>query len=310
LPKTKRTITPVRIMMFLIMVIGIYYLLPQLGSFQNTFTILRHASWFWIIVGLIASCLSFFAGAVTQFAAGNSYGRLSDIALLQFAGSFINHFLPFSVGGVDITARYYQKHGLRQTQAITVSTIPIIFGIITTVGIVAIVSPITLVHVTGKIHPSHFNVWLVVSAIAIVVAGGIAIYKYRQRAKKLLKEAATSLRGIQDIRQLLLLIFGSIALTSMSSLSLYASILAVHASVTIVGVFVVYVTSSLVSDIAPTPGGIGATEAVLVLGLVAARITLPQAAAATLTFRLLTFWLPIIPGALALRYLKQQKILL
>jgi uncharacterized protein (TIRG00374 family) len=288
------------------MLIGVYFLLPQLGSFRNTFTILRHVTWLWLLVGLFASSLTFLAGAITQFAAGNSAGQLSTITLLQFAGSFLNHFLPFSFGGVDLTARYYQKLGTGQAQAITMGTIPIFFGVITTVIMVAIISPVTLIHLGNKIHVVHLNLWEVVAGIAALAAIGIVAYKYRQRVRKLINEAATALRGVRNTRQLLLLVGGSAAITIFSSFVLYASIRSVHAAAAIVGVFVIYVTASLVSNIAPTPGGIGATEAVLVVGLVAARVSLSQAAAATVLFRLLTFWLPILPGAIALRILRKQ----
>jgi uncharacterized protein (TIRG00374 family) len=63
-----------------------------------------------------------------------------------------------------------------------------------------------------------------------------------------------------------------------------------------------------VSNIAPTPGGIGATEAFLVVGLTALKFSLPQAVAITLIYRLLTFWLPIIPGGIALHLVNKRKI--
>jgi len=260
-------------------------------------------------VGLLASGLSFIAAAVTQFAAGGLSGRFSNITLLQFAGSFVNHFLPFSFGGINLTARYYQKLGKRQGQGITMATIPVIFGIITTIIMVAIVSPITLAHLAGKFHFSHLSIWVIPPVIATLVISVLVISKYRQKARELIQEALAGLKGIRDIRQLTLLITGSVSITLMSACALLAAIMAIHASIGLVAVFVLYVTASLVSNVAPTPDGIGATEAVLVLGLVAARLSLPQAAAATLIFRFMTFWLPIIPGGLALHRLNRQKAL-
>lgn len=267
---------------------------------------MKHATLIWLVVGLITSGLTFFAGAVTQFAAGNSVGQLSNIVLLQLAGSFFDHFIPFSFGGIDLTARYYQKHGIGQTKSITMGIIPIIFGVITTVIIIAIISPITLVHLAGKIHVSHIGIWLTALIIILVIAG-FFVYKYRRRVLRLVTDAAAAIRGIQNTRQLLLLVSGSAAVSFLSASVLYASIRSVHATISIVGAFVIYITASLVSNIAPTPGGIGAIEAVLVVSLAATGLSLPQAAAATVVFRLLTFWLPIIPGALALHRLNRQK---
>lgn len=293
--------------MLIAVLVGVYLLLPQLGDFKTTYTVLRHALWGWVLIGLVAAALSFLAGAVTQFAAGNFTGKLSDIVIIQFAGSFINHFLPFSVGGVNLTAQYYQKHGRRQAESITMASIPIIFGVITTVIIVAIVSPITLTHFLGRLHPSHFNMWVVGPFIAAAVVGAMTISRFWKRVKELLIETLTGLKGVVELRRLAILTAGSIGITASMSLALLASIHAVHGSIALVAVFVIYVTSSLVSNIAPTPGGIGATEAVIVIGLVAAHLHLPEAAASTVIFRLLTFWLPFIPGSMALRYLKKSK---
>jgi uncharacterized membrane protein YbhN (UPF0104 family) len=289
--------------------VGVYFFLPQLGSFRNTFTVIRHSSWFWLAVGLVASFLSFIAGAVTQFAAGNLAGYFPDVVVLQFAGSFVNHFLPFSVGGINLTARYYKKLGKHQAQAITMASIPTVFGVITTVIIIAIVSPVTLIHLSDRLHPSHFSSWWLAPISAGILICALLIFKYRQRAKKVITEAWAGVKGIGGKQQLALLVAGSAAITLLAASALFASILAIHASVALVGVFIIYVTSSLVSNIVPTPGGIGATEAVLVLALVASRLSLPQAAAVTLIYRFLTFWLPIIPGGLALHRLNRQKTL-
>ncbi|HUC90071.1 MAG TPA: YbhN family protein [Patescibacteria group bacterium] len=301
-------ITAFRILLLLAALVGLYYLLPQLGAFRSTFTVLRHASWPWLVGVLVASSLSFFASAVTQFAAGALAGRLSDVVLLQFAGSFVNHFFPFSVGGISLNSRYYKKLGKSQTQAITIATIPIVFGIVTTIIMVAIVSPITLMNFFSKSKTNHVDLWLI-----LVLAVGIAIImflvlRYRQKAGKIVQEALSSLRSVNNGRQLALLTAGSVALTLLSSTALLASVEAVHASVTLIGIFTIYVTAALVSNIAPTPDGIGATEAVLVLGLAAVKVSLPQAAAAMLIYRFFMFWLPIVPGAMALSYINRKRI--
>jgi undecaprenyl-diphosphatase len=302
----KSAISFTRILLLFVLVVGIYYLLPQIGVFKHTFTVIWHASWLWLLLALAITCLSFLASAITQFTAGNYLGKISDIAYLDFAGSFINHFLPFSVGGVNLTSRYYKKLGEPQAKALVMSTIPIIFGVVTTVVTVAIISPITLVHYFNKIHSTHLSSWKLYLAIGILVAIAIAIVVYRKKVKSFLVEAWTGLRSIKDIKQLAILLAGSLSVTITSTAVLFLSVLAIHHSASIIAIFVLYVTSSLVSNGAPTPGGIGATEAVLVIGLHALHLSLPDAAAATLIYRFFTFWLPIVPGAIALHRVNKQ----
>ena len=306
--KSKEKVTFTRAILVFIVLIGIYYFLPQLGAFKHTFSVIGHASILWLLLAFFFTCLSFVASAVTQFTAGNFLGKLSEIAYLDFAGSFISHFLPFSVGGVNLTSRYYKKLGEPQSKALVMSTIPIIFGVISTILLVAIISPITLVKYFNKLHNTHLTSWKLYLAVGVVVALIIAVIFFRQKVKTFFREAWSGLRGIKSFKQLGILLAGSLSVTFTSTAVLFLSVLAIHRSASLIAIFVLYVTSSLVSNGAPTPGGIGATEAVLVVGLHAMHLSLPDAAAATLIYRFFTFWFPILPGAFALR--KVNKLIL
>lgn len=67
-----------------------------------------------------------------------------------------------------------------------------------------------------------------------------------------------------------------------------------------------YLVGSVVSSIAPTPGGVGLVEATLIAGLTSAGMASPTAVAAVLTFRIATFWLPLLPGWGALTLLQRS----
>ena len=67
--------------------------------------------------------------------------------------------------------------------------------------------------------------------------------------------------------------------------------------------------ASAAAALAPTPDGEGAVEAVLVLGLVWAGVDAGPAVAAALLARLLRFWLPMLPGWIALRRSQHDGVL-
>ncbi|MCU1617015.1 MAG: serine/threonine protein kinase, partial [Frankiales bacterium] len=56
-------------------------------------------------------------------------------------------------------------------------------------------------------------------------------------------------------------------------------------------------------------GGLGAVEGALVAGLTAIGIPTPTAIAATLVARVLTFWLPVVPGIVAFRLLQHHGVI-
>ncbi|MEY2431256.1 MAG: glycosyltransferase 2 family protein, partial [Acidimicrobiaceae bacterium] len=67
----------------------------------------------------------------------------------------------------------------------------------------------------------------------------------------------------------------------------------------------VTIGSSAVSGLVPAPGGLGVAEATLAGALTAAGLPSALAVTATLTQRLVSTWLPTIPGWFALRALKR-----
>jgi uncharacterized protein (TIRG00374 family) len=80
-------------------------------------------------------------------------------------------------------------------------------------------------------------------------------------------------------------------------LALVATLYAVHATPDPALVLLAYVTGSLLGMVPLTPGGLGFVEAGLTGTLVLAGVDPGAAAAATLAYRLASFWLPLPAGA-------------
>ena len=70
-------------------------------------------------------------------------------------------------------------------------------------------------------------------------------------------------------------------------------------------VALLFLTGSAVANAAPTPGGLGAAEAALIAALSTVEET-SIVVPAVFLYRLVTFWLPILPGWVALTYLRRS----
>jgi glycosyltransferase 2 family protein len=81
---------------------------------------------------------------------------------------------------------------------------------------------------------------------------------------------------------------------------------AFDADVGIAQVGAVYLGSSILAAAAPTPGGLGAMEAALVAGFTAIDMNGAIAVAAVLSYRLATYWLPILPGWISFHLLERR----
>ena len=69
-----------------------------------------------------------------------------------------------------------------------------------------------------------------------------------------------------------------------------------------------YMTANTVAAAAPTPGGVGAIEAALVTVLTSVGIDPGTAISVVMIFRVMTYWLPIIPAYLALAHLRRTGV--
>jgi uncharacterized protein (TIRG00374 family) len=90
-------------------------------------------------------------------------------------------------------------------------------------------------------------------------------------------------------------------------LCLVACVAAFGQSVPVASVAVVYLTGSALGSLFPTPGGLGAVEVALTSGLTLAGLPGAAAGSAVLLFRLITFWLPVPAGWVALNYLERKQ---
>ena len=87
---------------------------------------------------------------------------------------------------------------------------------------------------------------------------------------------------------------------------LAASVQAFGGGAGITEIGAVYLGAALIAAASPTPGGLGAIEAALVAGLTGVGLPAGPAVSAVLTYRLATYWLPVLPGWISLRILQKR----
>jgi uncharacterized protein (TIRG00374 family) len=230
--------------------------------------------------------------------------------LVQLAGSFVTLVTPAAVGGAALNVRYLQRRKI--PAAVATASVGV-----SQVGafVLHILLLVVFVAITGAVakHPFRPPTWsyfvlagLIVAALAVLaVPAGRRLL--RARVAPLVSQVIPRLLEVlQQPRKLTEGIGGALLLTLSYILCLVACVQAFHSSAAIASIAVVYLTGSALGSIIPTPGGIGTVEAALTAGLVAAGLHGTQAASAVLLFRLLTFWLPVPIGWVALNYLERR----
>jgi undecaprenyl-diphosphatase len=122
-----------------------------------------------------------------------------------------------------------------------------------------------------------------------------------------LKQSLASVIALgRSPRRLVALFGGSIGVTLGYVLALTCAANSFDAGVGLAEVGAVYLGSSMIAAAAPTPGGLGAMEAALVAGFTAIGMDGGIAVATVLSYRLATYWLPILPGWASLRIIERR----
>ena len=102
------------------------------------------------------------------------------------------------------------------------------------------------------------------------------------------------------------LIGGSMIVTTSYLMAMYLSMRAFGGDLPFATTGAVFLVGAAVGSAAPTPGGLGAVEAALIAGLVAAGLDQRVAVPAVFLYRLCTFWFPILPGWICFTWLQRR----
>jgi uncharacterized protein (TIRG00374 family) len=121
-----------------------------------------------------------------------------------------------------------------------------------------------------------------------------------------LQEAKQATRVLRDPLKLLQLFGGNLVAQAMLAVVLGLCLESFGASATMAELLLVNTMTSLFSGIMPVPGGIGVTEAAMTTLLIGVGIPQSEAIAATIAYRIITFYLPPAWGVLSMRSLKRQ----
>jgi uncharacterized membrane protein YbhN (UPF0104 family) len=108
--------------------------------------------------------------------------------------------------------------------------------------------------------------------------------------------------------RLILALLGATAITMLFVTALYASAHASGLPVSFIQAFIAYTAGVLIGAAVLTPGGLVGVEAGLFAALVSFKFDSSLVFSTIIIFRLLAFWLPIVPGYISFLLLRKYKV--
>jgi undecaprenyl-diphosphatase len=284
-----------------VLVVAVLWLTGLPSYLQN-----NPPAWGWFALAVVVAYGQYVGYAISLLGASDPRPSPLRTLQLELAEAVTYVYTPESVGSLALTIRFLTRQKLSSAQAAAAAGLS---AFVTTI-VSAILIPIAAIIAASTINTKELKsqtpstTWEVILGI-IVLAGAVTILvkapTLRSKVGAWLKQAWAYLRIVAAQPTRGLRIAGGEIVTLASQIACMSLILlSLHASPKIAALLVITQIAGAASSVVPIPGGLGAPEAILVAGLNAIGVHHSEAIIAALTYRMLTYWLPPIPGAVAL----------
>ncbi|MER7052396.1 lysylphosphatidylglycerol synthase transmembrane domain-containing protein [Streptomyces sp. NPDC000351] len=314
-PARLERVRPRTLISFIAGAIGAYFLLTQLTHIEFG-PLISNAQWGWVAAAVLFSAASYVAAAMALLGFVPEKVPFPRTVAAQVAGSFVKIVAPAAVGGVALNTRFLQRAGVRPGLAVASVGASQLFGLGCHILMLLSFGYLTGTEKTPSLSPSRTVIagLLTVAVLVLVVTSVPFLRKFVvTRVRSLFAGVVPRMLDVlQRPQKLVTGIGGMLLLTACFVMCLDASIRAFgdeSTSISLASVAVVFLAGNALGSAAPTPGGVGAVEATLTVGLIAVGLPKEVAAPAVLLYRLLTLWLPVLPGWLVFNHLTRKEAL-
>lgn len=293
-----------QVLLFVAILLVAIIILPQLSAFSGSLEKITKLNFTLSTLAFVLILGTYFAGAATYYFLARKPLKYFLTVLMQFAAMFVNRVLPAGIGAIGVNFGYLKRFGHNNVQAGTIVGLNNLLGFVGNSIIILVV--LLLSGVSLPADSSIKGSWLYLLILIPGVILGIYLALNKKRRTKLLKSfknIKTLLLAYADNPIILLkALLSSMTLTIFHMLSLMCSMYAIGGSVSLAVVVLVFSLGVGAGASVPTPGGLGGLEAGMVAGFIAFGMPANTALAGVLLYRLISFWIPLLIGALAFVY--------
>jgi glycosyltransferase 2 family protein len=311
-------VKPRTLLMAGLLALAVYVLLPQLADLPRMLQAIREADPTFAAAAAAASVVTYLGAGMAIVGSSIPRIRLPHASLASVSATFVGAFAPPGVAHVGLSARFFAKQGMPPPVAISATAAKEVA--VGTVHVVLLIVLAILAGSSGALReeldklPSARTLGIAVAIVLALVLALAAVPKVRTVVRDTVVPAVRdSLGSLRELAasptRMLVLFLGGLTLQLGYVAALYFSTRALGGDVGFTTIGLIYLTVGSVATVAPTPGGLGAVEAVLLAALTGVGMTAATALAAVFLYRLMTFWLPIPAGGMSFRYLVSRDLL-
>jgi glycosyltransferase 2 family protein len=292
---------------------GFYFLLPQLADVGETAEAATRANWWWLVPIFAGATATFFAAALSLLGSVPQPIPYLATVRMQVASAFVGRIAPANTGTLAVGVRFLQRSGVDTAAAGTAVGLNALVGFVVHLALMAAFVAWAGARGPGFSLPDA-NTWLLVIAIGGAASGLVVGLVPALRRRVLpplvgyLRTAGSSLADVvTDPWRVLALLGGALGITFAFILTLMAAVAAFGGGVSFPEIGAAYLIAAAIGSATPTPGGLGAIEAALVAALSGYGMADSAAVSSVLTFRLATYWVPMIPGWIMFQQMQRRE---
>jgi uncharacterized membrane protein YbhN (UPF0104 family) len=290
-----------------------YFVLPQLGDVGETAEAASQANWWWLVPMLFGAAATIAFAALAFVAAVPEPIPYLPALRMQVASSFVSRIAPANTGTLAVGVRFLQRSGLDPGPAAAAVGLCALAGFVVHLSLMGAFLLWVGSSDVGFSLPEA-DVLFIVIAVALSASGlviGLVPAVRRRVLPPLVEQARNAASSLADVLtdplRVVGLIGGSTGITSSFILTLAASVAAFDGGVSFPEIGAAYLVAAALGSAAPTPGGLGAVEGALLAALTGYGMPAGNAVPAVLTFRLVTYWLPMLPGWLMFQQMQRRE---
>jgi glycosyltransferase 2 family protein len=292
----------------------VYVAYPFISTAPTFFSELRTANWWWALLGLAVSALTYVGAAAALWACTDGTVNFWKLSIAQVANTFAATTTPAGVGGLALSTRFLQKNGLSAMRATAAVALQQSVQVISHIVLLILFSAVAGVSTDLSHFVPKAAVLYLIAGVALGVVGTfLLVPKLRQwlatAVRPKLAEVTSDLVDLaREPKRLALIVLGCAGTTLGAALALWASVQAFGGGASFVTCTVVTMVGGTLASAAPTPGGVGAVEAALIGGLAAFGVPAAVGVPSVLLYRVLTCWLPVFVGWPVMRWLTENEM--
>ncbi len=299
----------------IIFVIIFYLILPDKETIESTVEEIHGADLGWIIVGNIFYYITIPLYTIQLIVL--SIKPLNNwIAFkVQMSVLFINKLLPSSISSFVINSFYLYKVGHKSPQIASIIAMKAVTSSLafSSLFIFSLVVGITKYQMADGLNINSGNVdWVKVVVLLVIGVLIISFVIYssdiiKNFIKKSLESFWGQFKSYKDRpKDIVWALVTSFLAPTLGVLTLYASSKSVGLDINFAQSFLIYTLGTTMANIVPIPGGIGAAEAGLYAGFTFFGFPSTESMAAVMIYRIITFWIPTIPGFISFINLRKN----